>query len=136
MNDKRNYDWIILFLFGISAFIRYFMWKNNFLYTDYFIGLVNLVCLDYVATTIIYNINSNINSKIKELDIIELDITNKIRKHKNSLHICIFILIIYNIIHFIFLSNSVSNDILSMLVLGVSLTDNSITLYLSEKIKI
>lgn len=136
MNNNRHYDWIILFLFGISSIIRFFMWKYNFQYTNYFIAIVNLIGLDYTATTIIYNINSNINRRINLLDIIDIEKYNKIKRHRKLLHIFIIILIVYDIIHLFMFSNSVCNDILSMIVLGISLTDVSIISYFSETIKV
>lgn len=136
MDDKRHYDWIILVLFGISAFTRFFMWKYDFQYVDYFIAIVNLVGLDYTATTIIYSINKNINNRINTLDLIQLKKTNKANKHLKLLHICIFAIVLYDIIHLLVFTNSVCNDILSMLVLGISLTDSSIVSYLSKVIKV
>lgn len=135
MNNRKQYDWIILFLFGVSAIIRFFMWKYDFQYTDYFIGIVNLIGLDYTATTIIYSINDCINGQIDMLDIINIEKTNKKKKHSKLLHTFIVILILYDVIHLSLLSNSVCNDVLSMIVLGISLTDTSITTFISDNIK-
>ena len=136
MNETKQYDWIILFLFFISIIIRFFMWKSNSVHIDFFIAIVNLIGLDYTATSIIYSINNLVENKIHKHDFATIEKNNKIKRHKRILHICILILCFYNIIHFFLFSCSLGNDVLSMMVLGISLTDDSIVKYISEKIRL
>lgn len=132
----KSYDWIILLLVFVSAITRFVMAKYNFEYVDYFIAIVNLIGLDYILTSILDNIKENIFAKIESSDFIKVEKINKKTRYKHVLYKCIFIIIIYNVLHILFFSNSVFNDALSMIVLGISLTDTSITCFILEKIKI
>lgn len=132
----KSYDWIILFLASVSAVIRFIMAKYNFEYVDYFIAIVNLIGLDYILTSILNNIKESIFKKIESSDFIKVERINKKTRYKHVLYKCIFIIIIYNVLHILFFSNSVFNDALSMIVLGISLTDTSITCFILEKINI
>lgn len=132
----KSYDWIILLLVFVSAVTRFVMAKYNFEYVDYFIAIVNLIGLDYILTSILDNIKENIFAKIESSDFIKVEKINKKTRYKHVLYKCIFIIIIYNVLHILFFSNSVFNDALSMIVLGISLTDTSITCFILEKIKI
>lgn len=132
----KSYDWIILLLVFVSAATRFVMAKYNFEYVDYFIAIVNLIGLDYILTSILDNIKENIFEKIESSDFIKVEKINKKTRYKHVLYKCIFIIIIYNVLHILFFSNSVFNDALSMIVLGISLTDTSITCFILEKIKI
>lgn len=132
----KLYDWIILLLVFISAVTRFIMAKCNFEYVDYFIAVVNLIGLDYILTSILNNIKDSIFEQIESNDYIKAEKINKKNRHKRTLHNCIFIIIIYNVLHILCFLNSVANDALSMIVLGISLTDTSISSYILEKIKI
>lgn len=132
----KSYDWIILLLVFVSAVTRFVMAKYNFEYVDYFIAIVNLIGLDYILTSILDDIKENIFAKIESSDFIKVEKINKKTRYKHVLYKCIFIIIIYNVLHILFFSNSVFNDALSMIVLGISLTDTSITCFILEKIKI
>lgn len=136
MIKTKPYDWIILFLLFISAIARLFMEVFSFDYVNYFIAVVNLIGLDYSATTILNCINDSIMDKIDKSDFILREKTNKREKHKKALHWSIIILIIYNLVHLFLFSHSVGNDMLSMIVLAISITDNSIVSYIKDKIKI
>lgn len=132
----KSYDWIILFLASVSAVTRFIMAKYNFEYVDYFIAIVNLIGLDYILTSILNNIKESIFAKIESSDFIKVEKINKKTRYKHVLYKCIFIIIIYNVLHILFFPNSVFNDALSMIVLGISLTDTSITCFIIEKINI
>lgn len=132
----KSYDWIILLLVFVSAVTRFVMAEYNFEYVDYFIAIVNLIGLDYILTSILNNIKDNIFAKIESSDFIKVEKINKKTRYKHVLYKCIFIIIIYNVLHILFFSNSVFNDALSMIVLGISLTDTSITCFILEKINI
>lgn len=132
----KSYDWIILLLVFLSAVARFVMAKYNFEYVDYFIAIVNLIGLDYILTSILNNIKESIFEKIESGDFIKLEKINKKTRYKHVSHKCICIIIIYNVLHMLFFSNSVTNDALSMIVLGISLTDTSITYFILEKINI
>lgn len=136
MNKIKQNDWIILFVFFISAVGRYLMDKLAFSYIDYFIAFVNLIGLDYTVTNIIYYINNNINEQIDKSNLISTVKNNKKQKHKKFLHISIVLIITYNLVHLFCLSNSTYNDMLSMIVLGITLTDTSISLYITDKLKL
>lgn len=134
--EIKSYDWIILLLALVSAITGFIMNKYKFAYVDYFIAIVNLVGLDYISTSILKNMKEYIFLQIDSDNFIRAEKTNKKNRHKHNLHICILILIIYNVIHLFCFSNSVANDALSMVVLGISLTDTSILSFILEKIKI
>lgn len=134
--EYNPYDWIILLLLGTSAIIRFIMNKFDFIYTDYFIAIVNLIGLDYTISSILYSIKNNTFLKIDSEDFVRAEKANKKNRHKNNISICIIILIVYNILHMFLFSSSTGNDILSMIVLAISLTNNSIIVFIMERIKI
>lgn len=134
--EIKPYDWIILLLAFISAIARFIMNKYNFEYVDYFIAIVNLVGLDYIFTSIFQNIKKYILREIETEDFVRVEKANKKRRHNYHLLICYLILVIYNMLHLLFFSNSVANDALSMIVLGLSLTDTSVSSFILNKIRI
>lgn len=134
--EIKPYDWIILLLASISAIARFIMNKYNFEYVDYFIAIVNLVGLDYIFTTIFQNIKKYIFEEIEVNVFVQIERANKKRRHSFHLLICYLVLVVYNILHLLFFSNSVANDALSMIVLGLSLTDTSVSSFILNKIRI
>lgn len=140
INNKsmKKYSWIILFFLFVSAIVRLFMhiYKIENTYVDIFIAVINLVGLDYTITSIVYSIYEIIKDTIDNSNIVNQAKINKKKKHKSFIYVSIIILIIYNAIHLIFLRYSVFNDMLSMIVLGLSVTDDSIISYFVKITKI
>lgn len=134
--EIKPYDWIILLLASISAITRFIMNKYNFEYVDYFIAIINLVGLDYIFTSIFQTIKKYIWKEIEMENFVRAEKANKKRKHNQYLRICYLVLVIYNILHLLCFSNSVANDALSMIVLGLSLTDTSISSFIFKRIKV
>ena len=129
--QTRDYNWIIFFLLFGSALVRFVMHYIQFEYIDYlvnyFVSIIGLIGLDYTST----NILNRSKRKIEEIidnsnDIVTQAKNNKKKKIEHFVHLCIGILIIYNILHIFLLSSSTGNDMLSMIFLGISLTDDSI----------
>ncbi|MBQ2882456.1 MAG: hypothetical protein IJE43_01580 [Alphaproteobacteria bacterium] len=137
-DNKKSKDcnWMILFFLFVGAVARWFMNLYDFQYVDFFIAIVNLIGLDYTTTVIIDSIYEKITHIIDKSNILSQAKTNKKKKQKSFVYIIILILVIYNIIHLIFLSSSVFNDMLSMIVLGLSLTDDSIIFFVVKHKKI
>lgn len=139
MNNNKNskeYSWIIFFFLIVGAVIRWFMNLNGFQYVGFYIAIVNLIALDYTVTVIINSIYRKIVYIIDNSQIVGQAKENKKKKQKSFIYLVRFILIVYNIVHLVYLSNSVYNDMLSMIVLGLSLTDDSIILFIVEHKKI
>lgn len=136
-NNKvaKDYNWIILFFLSISAIIRLFMHIYKFTHIDIFIAIINLIGLDYTLTSIVNSIYRNKVELIDESKIVNQAKINKKKKHKTFIYVNLFILMLYNIFHLL-LSCSVANDMLSMVVLGISFTDNSIISFFVKNTKI
>lgn len=137
-SDKKSkdYSWIIFFFLLVGAVLRWFMNFNGFEYVDLFIAIVNLIGLDYTVTFIINSIYGKIVYIIDSSQIVGQAKSNKKKKQKSFVYLVIFILVAYNIIHLICLSSSVYNDMLSMIVLALSLTDDSISSFIVKRKKI
>lgn len=137
-SDKKSkdYSWIIFFFLLVGAVLRWFMNFNGFEYVDLFIAIVNLIGLDYTVTFIINSIYGKIVYIIDSSQIVGQAKSNKKKKQKSFVYLVISILVAYNIIHLICLSSSVYNDMLSMIVLGLSLTDDSISSFIVKRKKI
>lgn len=136
-NEKsKNYSWIIFFFLLVGAILRWFMHKCDFQYTDLVIAAINLIGLDYAITVIANSIYEKIECIIDKSEIVSQAKTNKKKKQKLLVYVIISVLVIYNIIHLICFANSVSNDMLSMIVLGLSLTDDSIISFIVKHKKI
>lgn len=137
-NDKKSkdYNWIIFFFLIVGAVVRFLMGLYEFQYIDIFIAFINLIGLDYTITVIVHSIYGEILAIIDKSQIVEQAKINKKKKQKSFIYITISILILYNIFHLLFLSNSIFNDMLSMIVLGLSLTDNSIIPFIVRNKKI
>lgn len=130
---SKDYNWIILFFLFASAISRLIMQFIKFNYTDHFVAVISLIGLDYTITSILNRVKRTIEKIIENNnDIVAQAKTNKKNKRKRSVYICISILACYNILHFVLLSCSTGNDMLSMIVLGISLTDDSIINFLVE----
>lgn len=137
-NDKKykDYSWIIFFFLFVCAIIRGLMDTCEFQYVDLFIAIINLIGLDYTVTVMTNLVYGKIAMIIDNSQIVSQAKINKKKKQKLFVYTIISILVIYNIIHLICLSKSVFNDMLSMIVLGLSLTDDSIVSFIVQHKKI
>lgn len=125
--QSRDYNWIIFFLLFGSAFIRFIMYFIKFVYVDYFVAAIGVIGLDYTITNILNRSKRKVEEIIEsDNDLVKQAKNNKKRKIEHFVHLCICFLALYNILHIILLSSSTGNDMLSMIVLGISLTDDSI----------
>ena len=132
----KDYNWMILFFLLVMSIIRLLMHLFDFEFVDIFIAIINLVGLDYAITSIINSIYKNIEEIIDNSDIVTQAKKNKKKRHKSFLSFCLGVIVLYNIFHLLLLSCSVANDMLSMIVLGISLTDNSIISFFVRHSKI
>lgn len=137
MNNQntKDYNWIILFFLLASAVIRFIMYIFDFIYVDYFVTVICMLGLDYEATNIINCIYRKIEEIIDNNKALIPQVkNNKKKKHKQRVYTCIVFLSFYNILLILF-SSSVGNDMLSMIVLGITLTEKSIIDFFVEYIK-
>lgn len=132
----KDYNWIIFAILSGSAVTRFIMNFFDFNYVDYFVAAICAVGLSYTMTSIVNEINRQVEDIIKNSECVEQAKNNKIIRHKRVVRISIFIVLIYCVIHILIFSSSVANDMLSMVTLGLSLTDESIINYFVEHIHI
>ena len=131
MSNNKNYNWMIMFFLFASAAVRFVFHFIPFNYIDYFVAIISLIGLDYTITNILNSTKDILNKIIdNKSDIVTKAKINKKNRLKKFVYIIIFLLVIYNIIHFLLFSCSTGNDMLSMIVLAISLTDDSIIYFL------
>ncbi len=130
MKKNRDYNWIIMFFLFVCAIVRFAFNFIPFPYVDYFVATICLIGLDYALTNILNSAKSKINEIIDSSNVVTIAKRNKKNRIKNFVNIIIFLLVLYNVIHFIIFSCSTGNDMLSMIVLAISLTDDSIISFL------
>lgn len=131
MKNGKDYNWMIMFFLFAGAIVRFSFNYFQFRYIDYFVSITSLIGLDYIITNIL-NTSKNILNKIiddKE-NLVQKAKQNKKNKIQRLICIVLILLALYNIFHFINFSCSTGNDMLSMIVLAISLTDDSVVSFL------
>ena len=132
----KDYNWMIFVILFGSAVARFIMNLLDFNYVDYFVAAICAVGLGYTMTSIVNDIYREIVNIIKSSELVEQAKENKIKKHKRVVHISILIVFVYCVLHIFLFSSSAGNDMLSMITLGLSLTDETIIGYFVEHIHI
>lgn len=131
MKKGKDYNWMIMFFLIASAIVRFAFNFFEFSYVDHFVTIISLIGLDYAVTNILNGTKYILNETIDNKN----NITNRAKNNKKNriqrlVYIVIILLVLYNILHFVKFSCPTGNDMLSMIVLAISLTDDSIITFL------
>lgn len=123
--NKKSDKLLVIFVGVFVAILRYII--REFEHVDKVIGIVNIVAFDYVVGIIINEIYQNIECRIKKENIYSKANTNKkinmLRKRKNIVSIAIFGPLSF---FFIYICDSVFNDIISIISLSFSIASDYI----------
>lgn len=119
----------------LLSIFRFSIENNNTMDLVFVMSIINTIAFDYVLLLIIVDISKIVENNIENSSFSK----EQQKKYKNKLNImlCIFslfVFIIISIIYVVILRSGALNDIISIMALVISVSQNKISDFLGEKI--
>lgn len=125
----------IIIVFCMLIFLRFISEKSENL--TIIVSILNIIALLTVFVSIVEQIRISITNKIKNFTVPKEIINREVRNFTTKINIFAYIPFCFLVvIYFCFFSSTLGNDILSIVSLGLSLTNSNIAESIIKKVKV